>query len=184
MTETRGPTNVTAFFARASEAGVAAVTAYEAERAPDARFQRYLLLALAALDGCARQAEPEPADVQFLRVAAADAAGVCRTAPPTDGLVDLARGLDEVSDVCARLADGKPWQEAQPSGWSRFLFDDVDFEVRRAGGEWRLRQSVAESRSRVFDHALERLEPSLSNFRIAEITVQVLDWYAHLDERV
>ena len=173
MTDAGNPTGVSPFLGGAAETCMAAVTAYEAAHASSVRFQRYVLLALAALDECSRRRELEPADLRFLGDAAAAAAGACRTEPPNAALVAVAMCLEEVSEFCARLLG-----EAQPSGWRRFLYDDIDFDVLRAPGEWRLRGPAAESAGRVLDDALEQLAPSLSNYRIAEITVQVLGWYA------
>jgi hypothetical protein len=178
VTETRGRTTTHAFFGRAAEACLAAVTAYEAEHEPDVRFQRHVLLALAALDECSRRSELEPADLRSLADAAAVAAGVCRATVADDRLVTVAAWLDDVVGVCAQLLGEEP----PPDEWNRFVFDDLDFSLLRAHNEWRLTRPGAETAGRVFDEALEALDPSLSNFRIAAITIQVLAWHARAEE--
>lgn len=170
-----------AFFDRAAEACLAAVRAYVVDHEPDVRFQRYVLLALAALDASARHAALEDGDLRFLIGACSDAAGVCRTELPEEGLIAVAACLEEVVVACSALLGSQPIETAHRSGWQRFLFEDADFDVARAAGSWRLRRLALDAESSRFDEALAELMPSLSNHRIAEVTVQVLDWYTHSD---
>jgi hypothetical protein len=182
VTDAGEPATAAALFARAAETCAAAVAEYVDVHSPDVRFQRYVLLALAALEELAERPVLEAADLRLLRDAASEAAGVCRTAPPTDGLVAIASCLDDVAGTCDRLLGDAPSEDAPPARWRRFCFADADFHVLRSHEGWHVRRSAAEARGRLFDRALEELEPTLSNFRIAAITVQVLDWHAHLDE--
>jgi hypothetical protein len=144
------------------------VRAYVAEHDPDVRFQRYVLLALAALDASARQPGLENADLRFLIGACSDAAGACRTELPEEGLIAVAACLDEVVIACSALLDSDDTDEIVRSGWQRFLFEDADFDVARTTANWRLRRLALEAESGRFDEALAELIPSLSNHRIAE----------------
>ena len=150
---------------------------------PDVRFQRYVLLALAALDASARHLALEDADLRFLIGACSDAAGVCRTEVPEEGLIAVAACLEEVVAACSGLLGSEAAETAPRPCWQRFLFEDADFDVARVTGTWRLRRLALDAESGRFDEALAELIPSLSNHRIAEVTVQVLDWYAHADTR-
>ena len=181
MVDVGGLQPVRAFIDRAAEACLAAVRGYVADHEPDVRFQRYVLFALAALDASARHPALEDADLRFLIGACSDAAAVCRTEVPEEGLVAVAACLEEVVVACSGLLGSEAIGRTQSSGWQRFLFEDADFDVARADGTWRLRRLALGAESRRFDEALAELIPTLSNHRIAEVTVVVLDWYAHAD---
>ena len=168
-----------AFLGRIATECEKAVSAHLETTRPDLRFQRQALFAVAALEGCSAQDALERPDIRLVRDAASDAAAVCRTQHPEDALVTVTTLLDEVVDVCDRLLD-------EPVGdgvaWQRFLFADVDVSVVRRDGLWRVRVGADTTEEKLLDVALDELL-QMSSHRIAELTVQILDWYAHSDRR-
>jgi hypothetical protein len=179
MLDDRGRTDVArAFFGRMADACRDGLIHYICDNEPGRRFEAYVLVGLAAVDQAARTATLEPVDIRFVAEASADAAAVCRTQAPDETIHAIAGCFEEASVACNELL-GEHDDEA-PS-WLRFLFDDVDFEAMRRGGAWQLRRGPAEACDRWLDRALETFEPTLSNHRVGEITVHVLDWHAHAE---
>lgn len=165
------------FFGRMAEACRDSLVHYICDREPGRRFEASVLLALAAVDQAARTESLEPADLRFVRDAAADAAGVCRTLTPEETAFALAGCFEEAALGCSELlGDAAP----DAASWMRFVFDDLDVAVVHRG-VWQLRRGVVEASDRWFDLALEQLAPELTDHRIAEVTVHVLDWYAHVE---
>jgi hypothetical protein len=164
-----------AFFARAAEACQGSVAAHlAAADPPDLHFKRHLLFALATLGACGERTDPTDDDLDLLRLVCNEAAGVCRTQPPEDSLVAVAACLDEVVHACDDALDDPP----NTSRWQRFLFRDADVDVIRLHRGWRVRAGSGEARDKLLDSGLGTLLP-LSSLRIAELTVQILAWYAY-----
>lgn len=109
----------------------------------------------------------------MLRICCDEGAAVCRTQLPEESLTAVAACLDEVVRSCdlALEADVAP-------EWKRFLFKDVDVEVCRVERSWRAGSGGLEGEKNVLDLALEEVL-QVSGHRIGELTVQILDWYAH-----
>jgi hypothetical protein len=165
-----------AFLGRAAEACKETIAAYLETARPDLRFQRQALFTIAALEGCAARPEIEDADIRLVRTAASDGAGICRVEKPQASLIDAAHCLQGVVDACDHLleADG-----ARITGdWKRFGFAGADVEVKRRAHLWQVRAGNVEAQDKLLDVALGELF-RLSDHRIGELTVQVLDWHAH-----
>jgi hypothetical protein len=167
-----------AFLGRVADACRDCLIHYIRDHEPGRRFERYVLLGLAAVDQAARTETLERADLRFVAEASADAAAVCRTQPPDETILAVAGCFEEAALVCGELLGE---HDAGAPTWLRFLFEDADFEAMRRGGGWRLRRGVLEAHDRWFDAALEAFAPALSNHRVAELTVHVLDWHAQAE---
>ncbi len=168
------------FLGRAAEACAEAVALHLKEAHPDLRFQRQILFALAAMEGVASQAEVESADIRLVPTTASDAAAVCRTQPPDDAIQAVTARFEEVVIACdGVLGDGPSGKETRR--WERFLFADADVSVSREPPLWRVRGAVGEASHKLLDIALEDLLLPLASHRIGELTVLILDWYAHED---
>ena len=165
--------------ARVAEACRGHLAAHIEETRPDLRFQRPVLFAVAALESASMQHSLDDVEIRLVRKAASDAAGVCRTERPDDAMHAVVARMEEAVTACdGILGEGAP--PDQTLRWQRFLFADADVVVSREGRTWRVRGEVGERASRLLDIALEDLAP-LSGHRIAELTVQILAWYAHED---
>jgi hypothetical protein len=159
---------VLGYLARAAEACRTAAS----EAPARSSFARHVVPALAALEALSGKVVLEPADLRFARNVCSDAAAAVRTRPPDDGVTALAQTLDDVVDACDVLL----WTPVEHGPrWHRFLFRDADVEVRRVDGLWAARAGEMNVTDRFLDAALERLLP-LPGHRVAELTVQILDW--------
>lgn len=162
-----------AFFGRtADECANAVANGAGAELAP---VRRYLVPALAVLRTLAGQPAVSDADLSLARSAASDAAAACRTQPPTDALVAVVASFEDVVVAAAAALGCEP---ALEPAWERFLFPDVDVEVRRDARGWLVRAAGETAAESFLDAALERVV-TVSPYRIAQITVQILDWVEH-----
>ena len=171
MTAAGERAGLVAFFGLAAERCLEAV-------GPDADIaavRRHLVPALAVLRSLARHTDLGDTDLQLARVAASDAAASCRTHPPTDELAAVVAGLEDV----VLAADAALGQEPvlEPA-WERFLFADVDVEIRRDAHGWVARAEHRLAHHTFLDAALEAVL-AVSEFRIAQLTVQILDWIEH-----
>jgi hypothetical protein len=168
---------LTAFFGRAAEASRETVSLHTPGRSDDDRFARNALAAVAILDECSTARQADPADLWLVRDLARDAAAVCRTEDPTDGLVAVAALFEEVARSCDPLLGDAAGSE---SGWQRFLFADAEVRVRRGTRRWHARSATGEAEGTFLDAALGRL-PLAASDRIHELTVQILAWFAELE---
>lgn len=165
---------VRAFLGRVAEACQDAVVQYIDDVEPPRRFQSYVLLALAAIEQASRAGSLEPADLRFMAGAASDAAAVCRTQEPEEGIAAVAACFEEAARSCRSLLE----DAAAFSPWQRFLFEDVDLDVLRDVDVWRVRVQAAETSDRLLDIAIEQARPDLTPHRIGQLTVQILAWHA------
>lgn len=178
MTAPTTRVELAAFLGRVAEVCKEAVAAHIVQTQSDLRFQRQVLFSLAALESAAARAELEHADIRLVREAASDAAAVCRTERPDDAMHAVAACLDEVTVACDALFDTPSHDQSRP--WRRFLFADADVSVLRERRRWRVRGDAGETVNTFLDIALGEIVP-LAGHRIGELTVKILDWYAHED---
>lgn len=173
MGSTEERAGLVAFFGRTADECADAV----AEGAgPDlAAVRRYLVPALAVLRTLAGQPDVSAADLSLARSAASDAAAACRTQPPTDALAGVVASFENVVVAAAAALGCEP---AIEPAWERFLFTDVDVEVRRDAHGWLVRAAGETAGEPFLDAALERVLTA-SPYRIAQVTVQILDWVEH-----
>ena len=62
--------------------------------------------------------------------------------------------------------------------WKRFVFADADLDVARTPECWHVRARRHEAKNKLLDIVLEEVVTA-TNTRLAEMTVQILDWFAH-----
>jgi hypothetical protein len=166
MTDAPATPGLRASLGSAAESAKLAAAEYVGRARSRKRFERQVLFAIAALE----QDSLEPLDLRFIADAAADAAAVCRTERPDATVASLV-------DVLERAARACDPESVAPEPWQRFLFDELDVDVRRSGRRWRLRQRSLQTEAATLDTALTQIFPTLSASRVGPIAFQILDWF-------
>jgi hypothetical protein len=146
----------------------------ESARSPGLHFSKPVTLAIALLAEYGERSELGDDDLALLGTAAAEAAAACRSQPPGEAIVAATAAFAEVARVCNQLIQPSA-DPSETAGWRRFSFSDADIEVSRTEASWRVRAGGRESEHKLLDEALNELL-QLSNFRIGQLTVQILDW--------
>ena len=169
-----------ASFGLAAEPCRDALSSYIESEQPGGHFERHTRLALAVLDRCSVRADLDDAGVRNVREVLSDAAAVCRTGRPDDGVVAVAACFEGIVSGCdAALANVERVDDVVP--WRRFFFADADIDVARIGRRWRVRtQPGGTAEAASLDVALGDVL-ALSNHRLGAMTVQVLGWCEHDD---
>jgi hypothetical protein len=176
MTGTRARSELVDFLSRAGDACQQTLAAGGISATAESYLRRHVLPAVALLQTLSQRPAVEDADIRLARDVCSDAAAACRTQAPTVQLLSVVSCLDKV--VAASDAVTGDHRAAEP-GSVRFLFKDVDLEVRRVERRWFVRGAGGEVAEDVFlDAALDAVV-SVSTHRNGELTIQILDWFEH-----
>ena len=170
MTAAGERVGLVAFLGQAAERCQAAI---ETGSNPElAAVRRYIVPALAVLRTVLGQPEINESDLSLVRGAASDASAACRTHEPSDELAAVVTCFEDVILAADAMLGGEP---VVAPAWERFLFPDADVEVRRESNRWVVRVGGRSAAHTFLDAALEQVL-SVSQYRIARITVQILAW--------
>jgi len=176
MTGTRARSELVVFLSRAADACRRTLATGGLSASAESHLRRHVLPAVALLQTLSERSAVEDADIWLARDVCSDAAAACRTQAPTVQLLAVVSCLDAVVAASDAVLGNDGVDEP---GWERFLFKDVDVDVRRVERRWHVRGTSGELAEDVFlDAALESVV-SVSTHRIGELTVQILDWFEH-----
>jgi hypothetical protein len=149
-----------------------------ARRAPGRRFSEHVGLALGSLRACVEQPKLHDDDLRLLLSGCADAAAACRAEPVCNEARAAAAAFDRAAATCSDALGNDIAEAGLVRASTRFLFEDADFATHRAGRRWQVRKAGSEAEAARLDEAIAELFPTLSNTRLAELTVHILEWSA------